>query len=161
MPKPRVYVETTIPNVYYETRTSPEMLERQAWTRAWWADAAEKYELVTSSKVLAELDRGTGHRVASRKSLLKDIPLLSVGPPVPAIVSFYIQHRLMPANPPDDAYHLAAASHHGCHFIATWDSRHLANPNKALHIQRINTMLTLHVPELVTPKHLMLRRGDV
>jgi predicted nucleic acid-binding protein len=131
MPKPRVYVETTIPNVYYETRTSPEMVERQAWTRAWWAGAVEKYELVTSIKVHAELDRGTGNQVARRKSLLKNIPLLSVGPPVPEIVSSYIQHRLMPAKPSDDAYHLAAASYHECDFIVTWDMRHLANPNKA------------------------------
>jgi predicted nucleic acid-binding protein len=161
MPKPRVYVETTIPNVYYETRTSPEMVARQVWTRAWWAHAVNKYELVTSSKVLAELDRGTGDQVARRKSMLKDLRLLSVDPPVPAIVSFYIRHRLMPANPPDDAYHLAAASYHGCDFMVTWDLRHLANPRKALHIRRINTILTLHVPELVTPKHLMLKGNDV
>jgi predicted nucleic acid-binding protein len=159
MPKPRVYVETTIPSFYYETRTQPELVARRDWTREWWSDAAERYELLTSATVLQELAAGTSDRARLRMELLHDIPLLSLTPEINGIVNVYIQHRLMPRSPSTaDATHLALASANGCDFIATWNCRHLANPNKVAHIRRINSALGLHIPELVTPEDLLRRR---
>jgi hypothetical protein len=64
----------------------------------------------------------------------------------------------MPSKPTSgDATHLALASYHGCDFLLTWNCRHIANPNKAAHILRINTRLGLHVPRLVTPLDLLGR----
>lgn len=160
MPKPRVYVETTIPNVYHETRTAPESVKARLWTRAWWADASDRYDLVTSAMVVEELLNGAhDERVGIRKSLLRDVPLLPVTTAISDTVAAYLRHKLMPARPSMDAYHLAIASHHYCDFLVSWNCRHLANPHKALHIRRINTMLGLHVPELVTPKDLLQRRS--
>lgn len=42
--------------------------------------------------------------------------------------------------------------------LVTWNCRHLANANKFGHIRRINTMLGLKTPELVTPPELL---GDI
>ncbi|TAN47249.1 MAG: hypothetical protein EPN21_18080 [Methylococcaceae bacterium] len=39
----------------------------------------------------------------------------------------------------------------------TWNCRHLANANKFGHIRRINTLLGLFVPTLVTPLELIER----
>lgn len=159
MTKPRAYIETTIPNFYYETRPQPELVARRDWTRAWWADAAAHCELLTSSTVFEELSAGTSDRVPLRMGLLRGIPLLVPNPEVDDIVAFYIRNRLMPAQPSAaDAMHLALASYNGCDFIVTWNCRHLANPNKVTHIQRINAALGLHVPELVTPQDLLGRR---
>lgn len=36
-----------------------------------------------------------------------------------------------------------------------WNCEHLANANKFGHIRRVNTLLGLHVPSLVTPLELM------
>ena len=58
MSKPRVYVETTIPSFYHETRTGPDIVARRRWTRQWWSGASERYELVTSPPVLDELTGG-------------------------------------------------------------------------------------------------------
>ena len=159
MPKPRVYIETTIPNFYYETRTEPELVARRNWTREWWADAAQRYELVTSAVVLDELASGTSNRVRLRQELLRAIPVLAPEPVLAGIVEVYIRHRVMPTKPnTNDAMHLALASHHECDFIVTWDCKHLANPRKATHIRQINAVLGLHVPELVTPQDLLRRR---
>jgi hypothetical protein len=160
MPKPRVYVETTIPNFYYETRTQPDLVAWRDLTREWWSDAAQRYELLTSPTVFEELDAGTRlPLVELRKALLLGLPLLLPHPPIPAIVETYLQHKLMPARPtPADAMHLALASKNDCDFIVTWNCRHLANPNKATHIRRINSALGLQVPELVTPQDLLRRR---
>lgn len=158
MPKPRVYVETTIPNFYYETRPQPELVARREITRVWWLDAIERYELITSSTVRDELAAGTSDRVPLRLALLRGLPLLFPSPEIADIAAIYVLHRLMPSKPSTaDAIHLALASFHHCDFIVTWDSKHLANPNKVVHLRRINTALNLHVPELVTPKDLLVR----
>jgi hypothetical protein len=60
----------------------------------------------------------------------------------------------MPANPTGDALHLALAYYHKCDFLVTWNCEHLANANKFGHIRRVNTMLGLFVPSLVTPMEL-------
>jgi predicted nucleic acid-binding protein len=155
MPTPRVYVETTIPSVYHEVRTAPDIVARRDWTHQWWATASERYELVTSPAVLDELGAGVPERSAQRLALLRDVPLVPVEPAVVEIVQTYIQHKLMPADPGGDALHLALASYHKCDFLVTWNCRHLANANKFGHIRRVNTLLGLYVPALVTPLELL------
>ena len=53
-----VYIETSILSFYHETRQEPEMVARRRWTRQWWGQCAERYELVTSEGVIAELQEG-------------------------------------------------------------------------------------------------------
>ena len=40
-------------------------------------------------------------------------------------------------------------------FLLTWNCQHLANANKFGHIRRVNTLLGLFVPDLVTPLELL------
>lgn len=155
MLKLRVYVETTIPSMYHEVRTAPDIVARREWTRQWWKVAPELHDLVTSPAVLDELSEGVPERSARRLALIADLPVLPVEPPVIEIVQAYIQHKLMPADPGGDALHLALASYHKCDFLATWNCRHLANANKFGHIRRVNTLLGLFVPALVTPLELL------
>jgi predicted nucleic acid-binding protein len=155
MSLPRVYVETTIPSFYHETRTAPEIVARREWTRQWWSAAVARYELVTSPAVLDELGSGPSDRSGAWLALVAELPVLAVSPAIIEIVQAYIQHKLMPANPTGDALHLAVASYHKCDFLVTWNCEHLANANKYGHIRRINTMLGLFVPALVTPMELL------
>ena len=155
MSLPRVYVETTIPSFYHETRTAPEIVARREWTRQWWSAAAARYELVTSPAVLDELGSGPSDRSGAWLALVADFPVLTVSPAIVEIVQAYIRHKLMPANPTGDALHLALASYHKCDFLVMWNCEHLANANKFGHIRRINTMLGLFVPALVTPMELL------
>ena len=66
----------------------------------------------------------------------------------------------MPNDPVGDALHLALASYYKCDFLLTWNCRHLANANKFDHIRRINTLLGLFVPSLVTPLELLGEHDD-
>lgn len=150
-----VYVETTIPSFYYEVRTEPEMVARRNWTRAWWDGQRHAYELVTSEAVLDELEAGTFPNQDQALALLAEVPLVSVEPTVIEIVEAYIQRLVMPQDPTGDALHLALASFHKCDFLLTWNVRHLANANKFVHIRRVNTLLGLFSPTLVTPLELL------
>lgn len=159
VPKPRVYVETTIPSFYVEMRTAAEIVARREWTRQW-MDAPDRYELVTSLAVLDELTGGLSERNEQRMSLVRDLPLLPVEPAIAEIVQTYIQHKVMPADPGGDALHLAMASYHRCDFLVTWNCRHLANANKFGHIRRVNVLMGLFVPALVTPLELLGGRDE-
>ena len=151
----RVYIETTIPSFYFETRSEPEMIARREWTRRWWDGADARYELVTSEAVLEELARGDFPAREDCMRLVEDVPLLPIEPAVAEIVRTYIARQVMPSSPVGDALHLAVASYHRCDFLLTWNCRHLANANKFDHIRRVNGMLGLFVPSLVTPLELL------
>jgi predicted nucleic acid-binding protein len=160
MSRPRVYVETTVPSFYHENRTAPDIVARRDWTRQWWSVAPAHYELVTSVAVLDELSAGEPERSHLRLSLVQALPILPLDAAVAEIVGAYVAHRLMPADPAGDALHLALASYHKCDFLATWNCRHLANANKFGHIRRVNTLLGLFVPALVTPLQLLGGNDD-
>jgi predicted nucleic acid-binding protein len=151
----RVYVETTIPSFYFEFRSDPEIVARREWTRRWWEGVGDRYELVTSVAVIEELSRGDFTAQDDCLRLIEHLPLVPVETGVAEIVQTYIARKVMPRDPAGDAFHLALASHHRCDFLVTWNCRHLANANKFDHIRRVNTMLGLFVPALVTPLELL------
>lgn len=153
--KSRVYIETSIPSFYHEVRTEPDMVARRNWTRQWWDGLSSESELVTSVAVLDEVSRGDYPTQDDVLRLMSAIPLVPIETPISEIVEAYVQHHLMPADPLGDALHLAVASYHKCDFLLTWNSRHLANANKFAQIRRVNTMLGLFVPMLVTPLELI------
>jgi hypothetical protein len=126
------------------------------WTRRWF-DAALKSsdELVTSLVVEAELCNGDYPSRPEAMNLIAGLPLLDLDEAVAEVVDAYLYHQLMPKDPAGDALHLAAASYHRCDFLVTWNCEHLANANKFWHIRRINTMLGIGCPVLVTPLELL------
>lgn len=153
--KPKVYVETSIPSFYYEVRTEPEMVARRQWTQQWWEQAPNKYQIVTSPAVFEELNGGDFPNKEKAVALIAGLPQVSVEEEIGEVVDAYIRHKLMPSDPAGDALHLALASYHKCDFLLTWNCRHLANANKFGHIKRLNVMLGLYVPALVTPLQLL------
>ena len=153
--KYKVYVETSIPSFYYEIRTAPEIVARRNWTRQWRDEFRQNYEIVTSDAVLDELNKGDYPTKANALELLSNIQLLPFEEDVSEIVENYIEHKLMPKDPLGDALHLALASYHKCDFLLTWNCKNIANANKFQHIKRINTLLGLFVPTLITPLELM------
>jgi len=155
-----VYIETSVPSFFHETRPEPEMVARREWTRQWWAVATERYDLVTSPAVIDELERGEYPSRDDCLELVEQLDLLEITPAVLDVVETYLSRHVMPADPAGDALHLALASFHRCDFLVTWNCRHLANANKFGHIRRVNTLLGLYVPSLVTPLELLEDDGN-
>ncbi len=52
-------------------------------------------------------------------------------------------------------HQMALASLHRCGILVTWNCRHLANANKTDHIRRVNALVGLETPLLVTPLELL------
>ncbi|MBN1865982.1 type II toxin-antitoxin system VapC family toxin [Candidatus Sumerlaeota bacterium] len=149
-----VYIETSVPSFFYETRREPEMIARRRWTREWWEQRRQVYDLVTSEAVVAELEEGEYPTQADAVALVASLPRLPIPDEIADIVDTYVSNRLMPRERLGDALHLALASFHKCDFLLTWNCSHIANANKFEHIRIVNTRLGLFVPALVTPMEL-------
>jgi len=128
------------------------------WTRQFWRIGGDDYALVTSAAVLDELRKGGAHHKKLALDMALTLPLIPIGKEVVEIVRAYVEPKVMPQDPAGDALHLALASFHGCDYLVTWNCRHLANANKFGHIRRVNAMLGLKTPDLVTPPELL---GDI
>src|SRR6267378_3896231 len=68
----------TIASFNHEERTAPDIVARREWTRQWWSDATERYELATSPAVLDELAGGPPERSQKWLDLVRGVPLLPV-----------------------------------------------------------------------------------
>jgi len=82
---------------------------------------------------------------------MEGVEVLPVTDAAVRAVEVYIERYVMPRDPSGDAAHLALASVHKCDYLLTWNCVHLANASKVGHIRMVNTLLGLHVPQLVTP----------
>lgn len=154
----RVHIETSIPSFYHDERPQPEVVVRRNWTREWWDEKA-RYDVVTGLPVLEELQRAPEPKKSRALELVGSVPLLALGEDVVEVSEVYVARLVMPRDPGGDALHLALASYHRCDFLLTWNCHHLANANKFPHIRRVNTLLGLFVPMIVTPAQL-LHGGD-
>jgi predicted nucleic acid-binding protein len=153
--KQKIYVETTIPSFYYETRGDADMVARRDWTRQWWDANRNRYDLVTSDAVVRELEDGEYETRELSVRLLEDLERLEIVDVLADIIDVYLSNKLMPRDRMGDALHLALASFYKCDFLLTWNCHHIANANKFEHIRIINTRLGLFVPALVTPMSLL------
>lgn len=151
-----IYIETTIPSFYVETRSDAEVRVRRKWTREWWHLPREGQQWVTSAVVVEELERiPDPARRDAALALVRPLEQLDYTVEVAEVVAVYLQHKLMPREAVGDADHLALASLRACDMLVTWNCRHLANANKIAHIRRVNALLGLWTPLLVTPLELL------
>jgi predicted nucleic acid-binding protein len=152
--KQTVYIETTIPSFYHESREEALFSAMRQWTREWWSYDKDNYHCFTSDAVINELEAGNHPNKEQKLALLKDVELLEINYSIEEIVDVYIANYLMPKDDLGDALHLAIASYYKMDFLLTWNCQHLANANKRAHIRRINERLKIFTPELVTPYEL-------
>jgi len=147
-----VYIETTIPSFFHTARTDTQSLARQRWTWEWWDEIAPSFVLFSSDAVIAELQRGTLEDLKTQRiALISGLKLLEVSRDVMDIATIYVDRLIMPRDGAGDALHLALASYYSLDVLLTWNCKHLANPKKFGHIDRVNDELGLTTPLLTTP----------
>ena len=150
-----IYVETSIPSFYFETRPEPENQARRNWTRDWWDLAIWQDQLVTSLAVIRELESTPEPKQSDCIGLLSALPLLETTSEIDELVNQYIFSKVMPDDADGDARHLALAPFHKCDIPVSWNCRHIANANKTRHIEHVNRKLGFDTPKLITPLELV------
>lgn len=145
---PTVYIETTVPSYYFETRRTAREIAWRATTRRWWDDHRSGYRVLTSEFVLRELALAPAGKRAASLALLQEVEILSAPPRLEEVIEAYVANKLMPGDALGDAAHLVMCSLHAVDFLLTWNCRHLANANKFQHLRVVNRRLGLPVPIL-------------
>ena len=149
------YLETTFFSFFHDERPAPAIVAMRDWTRQFWDERRNDYSFVTSAAVLDELRKGGVHHKKPALDLALTLPLVPMDQEIVEIVRAYVERKVMPRDPAGDALHLALASFHECDYLVTWNCRHLAYASKFGQIRRINAVLRLKTPELVTPPELL------
>ncbi|MEO7298740.1 MAG: type II toxin-antitoxin system VapC family toxin [Verrucomicrobiota bacterium] len=158
--KQTIYIETTIPSHYHDTRSDAESMVIRQWTRDWWDEYRHDYQLVSSFATIEELERGSHPMKAEKLAMIQELPLLEITSEVIDVVEVYIAHKAMPSDPRGDALHLALAAVSKCDILLSWNCRHIVNPRKAEHIEKLNNKMHLHTPRLFTPFELLKMESE-
>ena len=157
-----IYIETSIFGYCHEKRQEPATADKHKSTLKWFGENAANHQWVVSESVIAELRRGDYPFKADVIKMLRGLPVLKdLTGEIAYIANVYLENRLMPKGKDGDAWHLAFASYYQCHYLLSWNCKHLANPNKFRHIRTINDRLGLFTPRLVTPDDLLEETPNV
>jgi hypothetical protein len=159
VPRPRVYLDSTIPSAYCDQREGNRY--ETEMTCRWWREESARYEIWASPATMAELEDGNHPHKAEILEFADALDLLPPDEAVDALANHYITNLVMPRKHLGDAWHLAYATFHGFEFLLTWNCNHLANANKRRHLETINWRMGFETPEIVTPLELFKEREDL
>ena len=95
-----IYIETSVPSFYFDTRTAVELHARRNWTRRWWNDLPDDDQRVTSAVVLEELQCAPEPKRTRCLGLIAALPLLPYTAEVAEIVATYHRHKVCPSRHP-------------------------------------------------------------
>lgn len=110
------------------------------------------HEVFISSEVIDEVSVPAFPRRDAALALIASIPALDVDDVVLGVAHALVHQRLMPG-PAEagDAVHVAVCCVQCVDYLLSWNVRHLANPNKSLHLQAVCRKLGLIPPRIITP----------
>lgn len=147
----RVYLETSFIGACVTDRTDTASLYHRQVSCEWWDTQRSAHDLFVSAEVIIELSAPDFHGRDEALQKIAGIPRLAIGDEVRGLAGLLVQEKVMPAPVAGDAVHVAVATVHGMDYVLSWNVRHLANPNKIEHLQRICRRVGLMPPSIVTP----------
>jgi hypothetical protein len=108
-----------------------------------------------SPEVIRELSDETFENREDALLLTLGCGRLDITDEVRGLAKILVREKVMPG-PADtgDALHVAAAVVNQCEYLLTWNVKHMANPNKKMHLGKVCLKLGLVPPEIVTPDSL-------
>ena len=158
MPKPKVYLETTIPS-YLTAWPSRDLVTaaHQQTTRDWWEARRHDFDLFVSGVVIEEASAGDEQAAARRLEAVEGLPLLELTDEVTDFAGALVQQAAIPKKEGADALHVAAAVVHGMDYLLTWNLAHIAKADARNKIERICRSSTYEPPVICTPEELLER----
>ena len=150
----RIYIDTSFISACVSTRVDPASVYRRATSLQWLESERSKHEVGVSAEVFAELDNSNYPNRAIALSLAETIPLLEIDQRCLAFASVLVKELVMPGPVTGDAVHVAVACLHQCEFLLSWNIRHLANPNKVVHLRTVCLRAGYLSPSIITPESL-------
>ncbi len=156
MPKPPVYVETTVIGYLTARPQRDEIVAgHQAATKKWWQTARNRFELVVSQIVLDECAAGDATAAQERLSAIGDLAVVGVTTEVQRVIDALLAGGAVPVTEPADAAHIALAAVHGIQYLTTWNLRHIANASTRRIIEEVIRNAGYRPPVICSPEELL------
>jgi hypothetical protein len=148
----RVYLDTSFVSACVTTRDDPASIVRRQTSSEWMETQRRNHDVFVSPEVIVEIDNPDFRGRDAAMAFIAAIPALAINDHVGGVAQTFVREHLMPspANA-GDAIHVAACCVHRIEYLLSWNVRHLANPNKTLHLQTICQRLGLIPPRIITP----------
>jgi len=135
MVKKRVYVESSVISYYVAWPSKDDLIRsRQLATAVWWEHRHE-WDCFVSPTVMLEILRGDPGAAARRLEKAQLLPELPASSEADFLGELLVTSKLVPESAKPDAMHLATAAVHGIHYLATWNQKHLDNPDLRARIE--------------------------
>lgn len=153
--KPSVYIETSVVS-YLTARSSRDMAvaTHQAYTRDFW-EKLDHYQVYISELVVKEAGRGNPDAAGKRLASIESLELLIIDEDSLALSAKLLSEKVMPANQPEDALHLAVATVNGLDIVLTWNYKHLNNPFTRMLTRQVIENAGYQCPEICSPEELL------
>jgi len=149
-----VYLETSFISACVTNGRDPGSTYRKNISLAWWKSQRQYHDLYVSAEVQRELDSPTYPRHLAALKWIQNIPMLPIDDAVRNFAALLIEKKAMPGPLGGDSIHVALSVMRGVEFILSWNIRHLANPNKMVHLSVICSRIGWQVPQIITPQSL-------
>lgn len=156
MPKPSVYLETTVISLL-TARPTRDIVQSalQQLTREWWEQRRHDFELFSSVFVVEEAMKGDAAAAKRRMEVLNQLHELPYTPETEALATRLLRETRLPAKAHLDALHLASAAVHEVDYLVTWNCTHIANAVIIPDVRSICSLAGYDCPHICTPQELM------
>ncbi len=156
MPKPTVYLETSVVS-YLTSRPSRDLIvqARQQLTAEWWETSRRHFSLYVSPFVLEEIAAGDTEAAEARQAVVDGIPVLRVSTEILRFAEHLLKRLHLPASAQLDALHIATPTWHGLDFLVTWNCKHIANGRIIKALEQICLLKGMRLPVICTPEELL------
>lgn len=147
----KVYLETSFFSACASTRRDVDSLSWQRRSLSWLRTQAPRHTAFISAEVLDELAVSTYPNREAALAFATPFDTLPMTDEVFSLGQLLVEQRVMPGPLRGDALHVATAAYHGMEYLLSWNVKHLANPNKRVHLARVLMSAGRAVPLIVTP----------
>ncbi len=145
------YLETSFVSACVTNRTSLRSVYERESSLLWWDREADRHDLFASDEVLNELSRPEYPRRDAALRFIQGVPVVPTTESMIEFAEVLIERMVMPKPIGGDALHVATAVVAGMGFVVTWNVRHLANPNKVLHLHAVCVEHGYICPRILRP----------
>ena len=149
----KLYIDTSVWNFALETERIDSTLTLECLQFL----EREGYQLIISDLVDAEINKSFEPRKSQLQKLLSLYNPMTVEANEESrnLASIYINEKLIPENQYNDAIHIAIATVSKCHFVVSWNFKHMVRAKVIMGVHHINHREGYGLIEIVSPQQFL------
>ena len=154
MDKPKIYLETTLFNFYFDTDRDAHADTVQLFTEV----AEGKYEAFTSEAVTGELNDTPLEKRIKMLALLEQYPIqmLPIGDVEKTLADLYVAQGIIPLKYKTDGLHIAVAAVNGLDFVVSVNYKHIVRMQTENMANAINTLQGYRTVKIFSPMQIIV-----